>query len=722
MMKRSVFLKIAVSFVSLYVIYTFAFCAYNLFQFYDRAKEQSFRVASNYLNMGRILLLQKNVEDLSFRLDDAMKAHEIGYYLVRKNGEDVVFASSAGADDPVVFANTLEEGSFESKDYRHLVIHEGDFVLAVGYKTSLLTYAKNFWELNMSSILKDLLFVSLLVLGLVVFSFRDLISILKGLKTRNINRADATVARSRETFTLIQGFKGYQQKEAALTKENLVLKGQVLPALQNELRSGKTPPYEFTCTLVRTDINNFTSIFSSQDRAQFMGIVNDFFHGIAHIVSRYSGFVYEFIGDEVIFYFKDDDHKNSAATALSASRDINRLAEKFTEKVEQEHGYSLHIKTSLSSGTLRFGPLVNGFSLAGNPLIETVRMLSHVHEKSANTILFDDTILERVGSLSTSKELGVVILKGLAKSRRLHVYHAHVPLSNHLRQEKPEHLELIAHYRSNQDICEILDYLRLHFRTLNRETLVKLLSSFHAYKVTESPVEIRQSYLSLLEFVLAEGKATGAQDDNTAFGLTSLISAASHLFPPHALNGRLREGLLECLKVENRRVLANTLDVFAELDPDAGESVFDDLIHHDNNRIAANALVKQGKRDWNRKVSRSLQAMLKAQSPYYKASALYALGEIARHLKVTDEVAFQADLDFQKLIERGCELAAHANKMVRRQSLQMTQKAEGLKHLERVLGGTKSLTLEARTDIQEFLATISNQENVENDGKKKASA
>ena len=719
MMKRSVFLKIAVSFVSLYVIYTF--CGYNLFQFYDRAKEQSFRVASNYLNMGRILLQQQNVEDLSFRLDDAMKAHEIGYYLVRKNGEDVVFASAAGADDPVVFANTPEEGSFESKDYRHLVIHEGDFVLAVGYKTSLISYAKNFWELYMGSILKDLLFVSILVLGLVLFSFRDLISILKGLKTRNINRADATMARSRETFTLIQGFKGYQQNVAALTRENQVLKGQVLPALQNELRSGKTPPYEFTCTLVRTDINNFTSIFSSQDRALFMGVINEFFHGVTHIVSRYSGFIYEFIGDEVIFYFKDDDHSNSAAIALSASRDINRLAEQMTERVEQDYGYSLHIKTSLSSGTLRFGPLVNGFSLAGNPLIETVRMLSHVHEKSSNTILFDDTILERVGTLSTSKELGIVMLKGLAKSRRLHVYQAHVPLSSHLRQETLEHLDLVSHYRSNQDICEVLDYLKLHFRSLKRETLVKLLSTFHTYYVTESPIEIRQSYLNLLELVLTEGKTSGAQDDSTAFGLTSLISAASHLFPPQALNGRLREGLLECLKVENSRVLANTLDVFAQLDPEAGETIFDDLIHHGNNRIAANALIKQGKRDWNRKVSRNLQTMLKAQSPYYKASALYALGEIAKHLKTTDEVAFQSDLNFQSLLENSAILASHANKMVRRQALQMTLKAGVLEHLESVLTQAKSLSPEARSEIKGFLAQQTNELGKEAD-RQKASA
>src|SRR5690606_6226579 len=144
--------------------------------------------------------------------------------------------------------------------------------------------------------------------------------------------------------------------------------------------------------------------------------------GVTHIVSRYRGYVYEFIGDEVIYYFKDDEHDNSSVIAISAMRDINELAERMSDKTEAEYGYQFRIKSSIAYGVVRFGPLVNGFSLAGNPLIESVRVLSHVHEKSENTVLFDEVVNSRISAFCMTKELRVVMLKGLANARRLYSY------------------------------------------------------------------------------------------------------------------------------------------------------------------------------------------------------------------------------------------------------------------------------------------------------------
>ena len=89
-----------------------------------------------------------------------------------------------------------------------------------------------------------------------------------------------------------------------LENENLLFKNQVLPALRKELESGQQAPYEFNCTLVRVDINNFTQIFSNHDRTEFMATINEFFVGVTHIVSRYGGFVHELIGVKCSFILK----------------------------------------------------------------------------------------------------------------------------------------------------------------------------------------------------------------------------------------------------------------------------------------------------------------------------------------------------------------------------------------------------------------------------------
>ncbi|HVK61509.1 MAG TPA: hypothetical protein VM432_08165, partial [Bdellovibrionales bacterium] len=477
------------------------------------------------------------------------------------------------------------------------------------------------------------------------------------------------------------------------------------PALRKELESGKTPPYEFGCTLGRADINNFTAIFTGEHRAHFMGSINEFFIGVTHIVSRYGGYVHEFVGDEVLFYFKDEDHENSAAIGLSALRDICDFANELSERTQSEAGYDFRVKSSLATGILRFGPLVDAFALAGPPLIETVRMLSHVHEKSENTILFDDLVQERTSFLCRSLSDKVVMLKGLQGARRLHRYQAHTPLSLHLRQGEATNIELTTFYRSDDEICEILAFVRDNVDKLPSQHLNKLLSLFKRYRVTRSSTNVRRSYLGLLENFVEKVQTNSSEENH--FLLATLVAAASHLFTAQDMQGDLRVKMLECLKVESRRVVANTLDVFADLDPMAGEQIFQDLMQLNDNRIAANSLVKEGRRAWDAKTARKLDRMLTVQSPYFKASALYALGEIAVHQKKSDPVAFAADDRLEKQLAQLPKFAFHANLMVRRQALKAIEKCDRTESLETAFKMSQGkLDQAVRADVVDYLARV----------------
>ena len=83
------------------------------------------------------------------------------------------------------------------------------------------------------------------------------------------------------------------------------------------------------------------------------------------------------------------------------------------------NGYPFTVKSSLAHGRVRFGPLVNGFSLAGSVLIETVRILSHIVEKEGNVIYFDSSHLNWISALFTVEESLQTQLKGFHGTRTL---------------------------------------------------------------------------------------------------------------------------------------------------------------------------------------------------------------------------------------------------------------------------------------------------------------
>ncbi len=703
--QQSVFLKIGVAFVALYTAYEAVFTIYSMDRSYLQQTKQGFMWASSYLKIGEVLLQSENSLDLVTRLDEGVKNHEIDFYLIRQGGKDLAYGNAAGGADPIYLVKNVKDGKYETNSYRQFIIHAGNgYELIVGHKTSRSAYVAKFWEENKDFVLKDIGFVTLLMVLLTLYSFRDIRAIVASISKRGMRRGQQDVAKSREALTLIKGLKGYEKQVDTLSDENEILKGQVLPALHKELWSGRKPPYEFDTTMARIDINNFTSIFSSEHRVHFMDVINEFFLEVTHIVSRYGGSVYEFIGDEVIFYFKEET-LNSAALAAAAVRDIFELADEVNEQTMSEKQYPFRVKSSLAFGTLRFGPLVNGFALAGNPLIETVRILSHIHEKQDNSLLYDENVCGRLGALAASREMKVVMLKGLSEARRLHQFLSLVPLSHHLRQRSLDALEFTTYYRSDKSIAELLEFTQSHLSELKQDFVLKIFKLFQNYHVTKSSPEVRQSYLNLLDTLIARVKQD--PQGKHEFILASVISSALHLFTKGELNGRIRERLLQCMEIQDRRVIANTLDIFADLEPQSGEKIFDQMVNQGDNRIAANLLVRDAGANWDSKKARRLSAMLRAKSAYAKSSGLYALGEIAQRLKSSDAVAFEADTALQTLLNLMLELTSHANRMVRRQAYRAILKTDHVKELQDFMELTeRPLNSEIRKEMQEWLMSV----------------
>ena len=669
MKKGSVFVRSAVIFAISYLLYVSVSILFDADRNYKSIFPRWISSASTYARTGELLLQIGELDDLDARLAVALANREIHFYSIRQNGKDLIYSNPVGPGDALAIGDT--PGTYDTENYRYIVVKSGEYTLAVGHKTSFKAYLGLYWDETGKFHIFDFFGEIFAFIVLVLFSFRDLRQILKRLSERGATRGDLALAKSSETLTLVRGLSGFENQAQALKSEKDAFRSQVLPALRKELESGRKPPYEFACTLVRTDINNFTQIFMSEKRSEFMGAINEFFIGVTHLVSRYNGSVYEFVGDEVLFYFKDEDHSSSSATAVAALRDIHKLAMKLSEKTE-DSGYSFRIKSSVAHGLLRFGPLVDAYALAGPPLIETVRMLSHVHDKSDNTVLFDESMSDAVSELCRSRRQQVVMLKGLQGARALVTLEAFTPLSLHLRQEDAKSMKLATYYRDDEDVVEILNFVKVNYGKVESSELNFLVSLFRQYTVAKASPEVRRAYIDALNEL---SHANGANDKDV-FLYASLVSAANHILSKNEWSGEVRAAMYGCLTHPNRRVVANALDIFATFEAEAGEKIFSELAKSGDNRIEANALIKEAKRGWKKKTSQWLKTMMKAPSPYQKASALYALGEIAKHFRETDEVAFSSDAELQSLLEMIPKLTEHANAMVQRQALSALAKSK----------------------------------------------
>ena len=655
-------------FMVLYMCYFACFLAYDCNEGFKQQWIQWVTATDTYAGVGQVLLGQGEVSQLDEKLARALGASEIHFYSIRREGVDIIYANSAGADDQVLIAD--KPGTYETDRYRYTVVQAGDLQLAVGHKKAFSDYVFFHLKNHVPILILDVFSTIMSAFVISLICFRDLREILKRMSKRGAQRGDIALAQSSETLTLVRGLQGFESQAKSLQAEKDTFRTQVLPALRRELESGKKPPYEFACTLVRTDVNNFTQVFMSKKRTEFMQSINDFFVGVTHLVSRYNGSVYEFVGDEVLFYFKDEDHESSSATAIAALRDIHKLAMKISETTE-EQGYSFRIKSSVAHGLLRFGPLVDAFALAGPPLIETVRMLSHVHEKSENAVLFDESMSDVVSNLCRSSRHQVVMLKGLSGARALATLEAFTPLSLHLRQKDVTSMKLASYYRDDEDIVQILNFVKENYGVIASPELNQLISLFRQYTVNRTSLEVKCAYVEALNTL------SHAHDHNEkdVFLYASLVSAANHILSQKEWAGDVRNAMYGCLSHPNRRVVANALDIFASFEPEAGEKIFTDLAKSGDNRIEANSLIKEAKRSWKKKTAVWLKTMLKAPTPYSKASALYALGEISQHFRETDPVAFSSDSDLQGLLEMIPKLTEHPNAMVRRQALSALGKA-----------------------------------------------
>ena len=639
----------------------------------SRQRAQKAAFSANYAYLDLKADLERQAID---HLDHDLQNGQIDFYILKKNEKDIAFGSPLGNRPKLRYESEISDELFIFDDMAYANVRAGPYTATVGVilQPFDLVYREIKDEWRPYFVASCLITLLAIILATRYF-LSDIQRAVGQIARRGYRSFDHRQAKSYEAELLARGLAGYEAQSRELNARNRTLSQQVLSGPRHELESGKAPPYRFNCTLVRTDINNFSSLFSSARHGEaFLNDVNTFFHELTGIVSRYGGYIYEFIGDEAIYYFKDEDCGGmSAAFALSSVRDIHDAATKLCEATSSERGYDFYVKSSAAYGELMFARQVRNFSLAGTPLIETVRILGLISEKRENKIYFGTEVATRAQPLFMSSSVGSFALKGLEGERQLFQSVSGLGLQDALSAEAPESWAIATCFRSDQNVAEILGYLHANWKALPHAKLMTMLSLFRQYSFENANSNIIDGYLKFAHDLL-DRQRNG--DDQAAQPLSALLLAARGLVPKSAYDDRLRFAFKSALQSTHLRVVANALEAFAWFEPASEEVLFSHLEGHSNNRVRANLLMKRAiGLGFERKVAREFKRMIESKNPYYQASGLWALGETAAHFRETDPVYFSSETRLQSCLDLAVKRVGDANEMVARQANALIEKS-----------------------------------------------
>ena len=658
------------------------------FEIVQKKKEQNIAYFSA---LAESLFLTGRRDILEGHLNDAIKIRLLDFFIISYNGEMVSSGSirklseaatitllqKQPTDQILSFDSTYES---ESSIRKPTSVRSGDSIenfrfmatdLGQGWdiKLGINLDREAFFE-EMNNLVEDenrrmFIAASLLAIAIFIFVSRDLRNVAMGLRRQGAHKSGKTKTFSAEAEALQNGIIGYEEVVDRLKEDRRVLSAQVLPSLRTELQSGKVPPYEFDCTMVRTDINNFSQIFRTYPTEEFLETINRFFVDCSHIISRYHGLIHEFVGDEIIFYLKDDDHVNSFTAALACIDEINTAADRQHRASLERGAYPFRVKSSLAHGKIRFGPLLDGFSLAGAPLIETTRVLSAVQEKNENTVHFDAVYMRFIHEGIEWVNAFSVVLKGLDGERQIMRYLGHQPLSKLMETPALRALSL-ADYRDPKSVVEIIQVAsRSRDVALIRDVNSCVKRIQMSEENTPLAVEMFEAIQRLVDLQKEHGPEELAKARETL--LATLISSLGRLHLSYeTLKGLRGWSILTSLFSHvDHRVVANTLETLGRwhraFSQQISSSDFSKLVDNDqlrrlteseSSRVVANAIVLLGTIEISKDVIRMLEHGLRSSQPNVVASMRYAISEIASYYRDIDPVYLRTQIEFGRLVAR----------------------------------------------------------------------
>jgi hypothetical protein len=157
--------------------------------------------------------------------------------------------------------------------------------------------------------------------------------------------------------------------------------------------------------------------------------------------------------------------------------------------------------------------------------------------------------------------------------------------------------------------------------------------------------------------------------------LSEIVSLAPHLLSGDSISAGTEKALVGLLKHSHQRVRSNAVECLTNLFPFREFQELRILQRDQDQRIAANALIKRAIERLDEEVVSLLAERLSKGSANAVASSLYALGEIAQYYRSSSPQVLVRNRKFEHLLEELAHWSQHPNPMVQRQALWAAEKA-----------------------------------------------
>lgn len=548
-----------------------------------------------YSQIARSLADQGEIDRIPESLKTAIHLRQFDWYLIQVDGKTVQAYPEEATHFPIY---NVENEYIEPEVSAKTVQLQPGVFLTIGVSKHKWSYLKNSVSRFLASNIQTLVVSLIIVFAAFLYYIRDIIHLVHFLKLNREERLlkiqKSLTTRTFEGGVLKNAIDALESSQNQILEERYLLAKQVLPSLRAEIFSGKKPPYDFHCVLVRLDINGYSKRFMSDDRSKFLLDLNDYFMRLSEIVSRYQGFVHEFIGDEVLFYFKYEDVPSKAwLQAVAACRDIEAMT-------NQSAPWTF--KAVIAQGDLHFGPMVHGYSLSGDVLIRTVRILNSVElEKNLTTILLAPQLehrsqtsqdghlghhLELVQMITNQNEVSIRDHRDLDLSQKCFKIKSWVNLELILDTDC-NFASLVPGFLSTDDLGIWYKYLIKMIsdkQDLQVQNLIKELQKNSPLLSTIDAVEFTARFLNQILTMSISPRLK-----SSLLQMTKHILSANIATDRNKLD-RLQVTLLQYLDGLDHRLVADAIEVIRHFIP-RSKHIFENMLAHMNSRVVANVCI-----------------------------------------------------------------------------------------------------------------------------------
>jgi class 3 adenylate cyclase len=326
------------------------------------------------------------------------------------------------------------------------------------------------------------------------------------------------------------------------------------PAVLHEIRKGTLLGTTFPALVARIDLNHYTEYFVGAARAQLENFLAKFFEASEEIIPRYGGLVYQHVGDEIIFHFKEDGGPR-AQMALSCIRALFQEASAIHQRHQHDLKIEFTLKASIQRGELQFHQLHKDHGFLGLPLIETARILGVVKDKTKHTLLLPRDLSREGFHMGESKDSQLYALKGLGSEVFIEDFGFTLTLEQALANLD---LPSAKNFRTDADFRQMFTWARSEWRKGNIEGLRQTLLLVQKVKVKKIEFESAQLILECIR-ECHQGLDSTTLQNSKDYASAMWLSLAVSFIPAGRAHKQMVELFSKYLDHPDQRVQAHAV-------------------------------------------------------------------------------------------------------------------------------------------------------------------